>query len=120
MYINIPSMLLRRFLQQRTDITMDRENTNTTRHPSMPRIAYRMMSESCVLPSLRGGLVVESDAGSVSVSVGGGSVGGVQPLMLSQRVEEDVGDTLTEVVVATCVTVRVVGRLDSEMVVVQA
>ena len=91
---------------------MDRENTNTTRHPSMPRIAYRMMSESCVVPWLRGGLVVESDTGSVSVSLGGES--DVQPLVLSQIMG---GDTLTEVVVTvTCV---IVGRLDSETVVVQ-
>ena len=109
---------------------MDRENTSTTRHPSMPRIAYRMMSESCVVPWLRGGLVVESDTGSVSVPVVG--VSGVQPLVLSQITGGGyevvvtvtvpvVGRLDSETVVAQeyCVTVRVVGRLDSETVVVQ-
>ena len=44
-------------------------------------MAYRMISESCVVPWSRGGTVVESDSVSVSVSVGGGSV--VPPLVLS-------------------------------------
>ena len=118
MLFHLPSMLLRRFLQQRTDITIDRENTNTTRHPSMPRMVYRMMSESCVVPWLRGGTVVGSDSGSVSGSVGGES--DVPPLVLLWSVE---GDSYiissTDVVVGTWVTVCVMGRLDSEMVVVQ-
>ena len=97
-------MLLRRLLQKRTDITMNREKTNTTRHPSRAKMAYRMISESCVVPWSRGGTVVESNSMSVSVIVSVGSEG------------LDVGDTLTVVVVAKWVAVCTVGKLGREMV----